>query len=159
MKAALNKTILGKWIITLAIPLLIYCIPTGEIFTKDLQLFLMITIGVILAVAFEFFNLMIPALLLPLLYILAGLSTFNVAFSGFASSTAILVVGALLFANVLEESGLLKRVAYWCILRTGWQFCRDLIWHRFGWYCADLDDLRQWHLYYCHPMLWGMPGV
>lgn len=122
MKTALDKTIIGKWVITLAIPLMIFCIPTGEIFTKDLQLFLMITIGVILAVAFEFFNLMIPALLLPLLYILAGLSTFNVAFSGFASSTAILVVGALLFANVLEESGLLKRVAYWCILRTGGSF-------------------------------------
>ena len=50
---------------------------------------------------------------------LSGLSTFQVAFSGFTSSTAILVLAALMFAEVVEESGLLKRIAYWCILKTG----------------------------------------
>lgn len=119
MEAKIDKGNLVKWLITFAVPLAIWLIPTNEIFTADLRLFLVITIFVILMVAFEFFNLFIPAFLLPLLYILSGLSTFEVAFSGFATSTAVIVFGSLLFANLLDSSGLLKRVAYWCILRTG----------------------------------------
>lgn len=119
MEAKINKSNAIKWFITFLVPIIVWLIPTNEIFTSDLRLFLVITIFVILMVAFEFFNLFITALLLPLLYIMTGLSTFEVAFSGFASSTAIIVFGSLWFANLLDSSGLLKRVAYWCILRTG----------------------------------------
>lgn len=119
MDTKITKSYLLKWFFTFAIPIFIWLIPTNEIFTPNLRLFLMITIFVILIVACEFFNLIIPALLLPLLYVLSGLSTFQVAFSGFTSSTAILVLAALMFAEVVEESGLLKRIAYWCILKTG----------------------------------------
>ena len=118
MDTKITKSYLLKWFFTFAIPIFIWLIPTNEIFTPNLRLFLMITIFVILIVACEFFNPIIPALL-PLLYVLSGLSTFQVAFSGFTSSTAILVLAALMFAEVVEESGLLKRIAYWCILKTG----------------------------------------
>ena len=122
MSTKIDKSYLMKWIVTFAVPLLIWLIPTNEVFSSDLRLFLVITVFVILMVAFEFFNLYIPAMLLPLLYIMTGLATTQVAFSGFASDTAIIVFGSLLFANVLDSSGLLKRVAYWCILKTGGSF-------------------------------------
>ena len=68
MSTKIDKSYLMKWIVTFAVPLLIWLIPTNEVFSSDLRLFLVITVFVILMVAFEFFNLSCHAITVVIYY-------------------------------------------------------------------------------------------
>lgn len=114
-----NKSYIIKWCITILAPLLISFIPTNEVYTNTIRLFLVITLTIILCIAFELLNLLIPSILLPALYVLSGVAPANLAYGSWTSTLPWSILGAYLLANVLDESGLLKRVSYWCILRTG----------------------------------------
>lgn len=117
-----NKVTLLKWLVTFAIAIGVYMIPTTELFTADLKLFFTITIFCILVVAFEFFDTIIPAILLPTLYLISGLVPASTAFASWTSTTVWMIFGAMLLANILEECGILPRIAYWCILKCGGNF-------------------------------------
>lgn len=108
-----------KWIVTLLIPVIIIFLPTNALFTGQIRLFFAFTTLAILLMAFEFFDTMVTAMLIPLGYIMLGLAPAAVVYSGWAGGIPAMVIGGLLLSNVLEETGLLKRIAYWCILKTG----------------------------------------
>lgn len=111
-----------QWIVTLLIPALIYLVPTTEVYTQNLRVFFVITFFIILLVAFELFELLIPAILLPTLYFLSGIVPVNVAFASWTNTTVWMIVGALILADALEECGLLIRIAYYCIRKCGGTF-------------------------------------
>ena len=120
--AATQRTnLLGviKWLIALGIPLAICCIPVNDLFTWRIRLFIALSLLLILLVAFELFNIMIPSVLLPTAYFVTGIVPASTAFGAWTSTVILVVLGAFVLANVLEEVGLLKRIAYWCILKTG----------------------------------------
>lgn len=121
-----NRGQLLKWLITVLIPLAVYFIPLNEFYTADLRTFFMITIFVILLVAFEFFDVLVPALLLQTLYLLSGIVPVEVAYGSWSNTTVWMILGALILANVLEECGLLQRIAYWCINKCGGTFTGTL---------------------------------
>lgn len=81
--------------------------------------FLIITLAVILCIAFELLDLLIPSILLPSLYVLFQVAPANLAFGSWTTTLPWSILGAYLLVNVLDETGFLKRVSYWCILRTG----------------------------------------
>lgn len=108
-----------KWLITVGIPLMIFLVPTNEMFSREVKLFFVFTSLIILMVAFEFFDSLIPALLLPTLYTVFGVVDAKVAFNSWTSTTLYMILGAFVLTNVLDESGLLNRIAYWCIKRSG----------------------------------------
>lgn len=120
--APTSKMELIKWLITILVPAVIYLIPVNEVFTAQVRLFLVYTLFVILLMAFEFFDTMFTAMLIPLGYIMLGLAPAATVYSGWAGGIPAMIIGGLLLSNVLEETGLLKRIAYWCILKTGGSF-------------------------------------
>jgi di/tricarboxylate transporter len=114
------------WAVTVIAPLIVMMIPTGETFTPVIRNFLAITLCAILIFAFETLPQMIPAILLPVAYIVAGIAPEQAVFGPWSTSVPWMFLGGILMANCLESAGLLKRVAYWCIIKTGGTYNRIL---------------------------------
>ncbi len=124
---AWNKTLAIKWFITIFIPLIILMTPTSGGYTKEIRLFLAITVCAVFLMAFETLSTMMISLLLPGAYLLTGLGQSSIVFSGWLTSTPYMLVGAFIFANVLDESGVLKRLTYWCMIKLGGNYRRMLM--------------------------------
>ncbi|MGI6226912.1 MAG: SLC13 family permease [Peptococcales bacterium] len=116
---SIDKKNLIYWILTLGLPLLIMFIPTSETFTAQMRLFLAITLCGILFFAFEILPQMIPAIMLPVAYVLTGIAPAPAIFGPWSTYIPWMMISGILLANCLEEIGLLKRIAYWSIIRTG----------------------------------------
>ena len=115
-----------KWLITIILPLMFFVFPTSEYYTQDLQIFFCITAFIILIVAFDLIELLIPSIMLPTLYFLSGIAPINIAFGSWSNTTVWMILGALILAQVLEECGLLRRIAIYCIRRCGGTFTGTL---------------------------------
>ncbi|MFZ7101987.1 MAG: SLC13 family permease [Peptococcaceae bacterium] len=115
----IDKKNLIFWIITFALPLAIMLIPVSEVFTAQLRLFLAITLCAIFMFAFEAIPNLIPALLLPTAYLLTNLAPAQAIFGPWSTYIPWMFLGGILMANCLETTGLLKRIAYWSIIKTG----------------------------------------
>lgn len=137
--------------------MILLLIPGNEIYTTQLKVFLALTLAAILMFAFENLNQTVVALLLPFLYIVLKVAPASVALSPWTQTVPWMMISGLILANVLQSIGLLKRVAYKCIVLTGGQLCRHYLRHRHHRSGAESDDpfpgagpsghLRLWHLY------------
>ncbi|MCJ0930630.1 SLC13 family permease [Virgibacillus halodenitrificans] len=114
-----RKLLLLKYLIVIIPPLIIYLIPTTQTFTQDMKVFFIITLVAILLWALELINLIVVALALPVAFILSGVATAGDVYAPWSQDLPYLVLGALILSAVFEESGLMKRLAYWFILRGG----------------------------------------
>lgn len=121
-----NKTSLIGWLVSLLIPVVVWLIPVSEMFSGQLRLFFVITSFVICLVAFNLLPLMVSAVLLPSLYAISGLVPMETAFSSWTNNTVWMILGALVLATVLDECGLLIRIAYWTIRKCGGTFTKTL---------------------------------
>lgn len=119
MNLEVNKKKLIGWLISILVPAIIAFIPVSENFTGRLKLFFIITLFVILIIAFELLPQLISAFLLPTLYLISGLVPVEIAFKPWTSTTVWMVLGGLIFSNVLDDCGLLKRIAYYVISKCG----------------------------------------
>lgn len=134
IKNKVNPVLLLQWLVVFLVPLVIMMIPTTELFTQPMKLFFVITTAGILILAFEFFDYGLAAMFIPAFYVLSGIVPAQTAYSGYVSNIPWLVLGALLLTEVLDETGLLKRIAYWCILKCGGTY-KGVVW---GIFCAGL---------------------
>lgn len=107
------------WLINLVVPLFLFLIPTSEVFTSQIRLFLVVTLMAILAFAFDSLPQAVPAIILPVSYVLFGFAPGSTVFEAWAGYIPWMMLGGLILANVLQSTGLLTRVAYWCIIKTG----------------------------------------
>ena len=126
----INKTTKKEWIIWAAciiVPLLLFLIPTSEQFTAQIRLFLVLSFMAILMFAFEIVPQAVPAIVLPIAYVLFGLAPSSVVFSAWAGYIPWMMLGGLVLASVLQSTGLLTRIAYWCIIKTGGSYMGILI--------------------------------
>lgn len=112
------KTIL-MWVFSLALSLGMFLIPTSEVFTSQMRVFLAVTIFAILAIALETLPKSAVTLLLPVVYILLGLADPTAAWYPWTMPTVWMLIGAMLLVNVLESSGVLMRISYKTILMVG----------------------------------------
>lgn len=118
-----NKSNLIKWSIVFILTAAIYLIPISEVFTASMRNFFAITVFIMAIVAFGFFDMAIPSFLLVSLYVIFEVAPASVVFSPWSGSTTLyMMIGAFVFANVLGECGLLKRVSYWTIIKLGGSF-------------------------------------
>lgn len=108
-----------QWILTFTLPLIIFLVPTPESFTHAMKLYSAITVLAIMTLIFELVNITIVGILLPVLYILFGVTTPKIAYSSYSSHIVWLVLGSFMIAQVLERVGLAKRIAYKCVLLGG----------------------------------------
>jgi len=119
---AIDKKKLLSWLITIGLTLAVFCIPLSDAYTSQMRSFFCITVFIILMLVFDFYDTMILGILLPVSYILFGVVPAKIAFSGWLNTVSYVVIGALLFANVLTESGVIKRVSLWTMSKTGGSF-------------------------------------
>ncbi len=115
----MNRKNVIIWSITIILPLIVLFLPTNELFTGKLKLYIAITLAGIMIMAFESLNQLALAVLLPVSYVVFQLAPANVVFSSWLSYIPWMMVGGLLLAEVLNGIGLLNRVAYKCIILTG----------------------------------------
>ncbi len=137
-----------KWLVTIVVPALLLCIPTNSTFTADIRMFLVITLAGILVLAFEFFDSMVPAVLIPIFYMAFDLAPVTTIYGGWTAKTPMMVFGALLLAAILEKTGLLERIAYFCIIKTGCSY-RGVGWGLYiaGVISALITSVNSWAVY------------
>ncbi len=109
----------AKWIVMFLAAAIILCIPTGEIFTEAIKRFAAVTAFIILWFAFEVTPNFVPALLLPVLYILSGIATPADVFAPWLSNMPWMILCAVLIINIVDRIGLLNRGAYFVLQKTG----------------------------------------
>lgn len=143
MGTNINKKSVFSWFICMLFPVIIAFLPTSAEFTGSLKLFLVLTIFVILIIALELLPRLVSAILLPSLYMITGLVPAEIAFSSWTSTTVWMVLGGLIFSNVLDETGLLKRIAYYVIRKCGGNLCWCGIWLFLYWDYLKLDYILQ----------------
>ena len=115
------------WIATFAVPVIFAIIPTGEVMTRDIKVFLAITIIALIAFCCQHIPMPVAAITLPMFYVIFGLCDAGTAFSSWSNHLPWLILGGLVFAAVLVNVGLAKRIAYKCILLTGCNYT-GIIW-------------------------------
>lgn len=113
---------LWAWIITFALPIALLLIPVTEVFTAPIRSYLAITLWMILAVAFDLFNPLIPGVLVSVLYYVCGVAPANVAFGCWTQEMAYTLLGCFVMAAALDECGLTKRIAYGAVIKLGGNF-------------------------------------
>ena len=107
------------WVVTILVPVILLLIPTNETYTASIRTFFAITVCAILMFAFDQVHSAIPALLLPLAYSLTNLVDFGTAMAPWTQPVVWIVFGCFLIAAIYDRVGILRRVAYWAIIRTG----------------------------------------
>ena len=115
----LDWSYLLKWAIIILCPLLILCVPVNEMFTWPVKMFFVITLLAILLFALETIQQTAVAILLPIAYVVFQIAPSTVAFSPWTGNIPWMMMGGLILANILQSIGLLKRIAYKCIILTG----------------------------------------
>lgn len=121
-KIVTKKHTIG-WIASLAVPIILLLIPSGEAYTTSLKTFFAIVVFVMMTFAFELFkNNMIPSLIMCMLFLGTGIATSDQIFSGFANNIPWAMVGSLILVGVMNETNLLRRFSYWMMLKMGGKF-------------------------------------
>lgn len=116
-----------KWAATILISICIYLIPVNDIFTFEMRAFLVATVFSLSLAAFELVPNMLVGLLLPVLYVILGAAPVNTALGIWSSSFMIfMVIGGMIFANILDESGLLQRIVLWAGTKCKGSFAKIL---------------------------------
>lgn len=107
------------WLITLLACVALALLPTGAVFTLGVKKYLLVTVAGILCCAFSLLDNMVIGVLLPLAYWLCEVAPASVVYSGWAGTLPWITLGTLLLTVILEESGLLQRIALFAIIRSG----------------------------------------
>lgn len=115
-----------SWVVSFGIPALIMLVPVTAVFTSEIRSFCAITVMVILLMACGLFNTMFLGIALPVLYTICHVTTRQIALSAWENSVAYVVIGALLFATVLQKTGVINRITFWCMQNAGGSFTRML---------------------------------
>lgn len=114
-----NVKAFAKIGVVIFLPLLLFIIPTGAVYTSSVKAFAVITILAISLFATEVINTTITALLLPILYIIFKVAPAKVAFEPWTGNVPWMTLGGLLISTILNRVGLLRRLAYSLIIKTG----------------------------------------
>jgi solute carrier family 13 (sodium-dependent dicarboxylate transporter), member 2/3/5 len=122
MNNGLNTRSIILWGISIIMPLLVLLIPVTEAFTPEIRLFFAVTLFVIFLWALELMPFVIPAILLPVLYVVLGLSPPPVAFGPWGHYIPWMLLAGMILTFIFDEAGLLRRISYWAILKTGGSF-------------------------------------
>ncbi len=115
----IDKNFIMKWAVVFIAAAAIWFMPCNEVYSPEVKKFLFVTALGILLVAFELIDLMAVSMMFPIGYILFGLAPIDAAYGAWLGTTPMVVIGGYMIANVMDRIGLLKRIAYKCILLVG----------------------------------------
>lgn len=143
MGKKIDKVLLLKIATVILLPLLVYLIPLNDVYTQQMRMFFVITIAAIALFAVEIIDNMLVSLLLPACYVLFSIASAEVVYKPWTQSMVWMIVGGFIFANALEECGLLKRTAYWIVKQCKGSFTKLL-------YCVFFAGLAIEALSFCN---------
>ncbi len=126
IEGKMNTNTIIKWAITFIIPIIILLLPPGEVITKDIFVFLAITLFAVLLIAFELTDTMVVGIVLFTGYYVSGIAPAATVFSPWATTAVWVTIAVLFMATMLDECGVLKRIAIVCILKIGCSYKRTL---------------------------------
>lgn len=127
MGSKMSKSDMVKWGFNIGIPLIIALIPCGEVYTMQMKLFFVSTVFAILCFALDTVNQTVMALILPAFWVYTGVTTADVAYGPWTQYIPWVTLGGLVLAAALQSSGLLYRIAYFCLVKTGGTY-KGIIW-------------------------------
>ena len=118
---ASKKMIIG-WLVSLLVPVIILLIPATESFTQPIKVTIAICVCCMCMFGFELMHNTVVAFLMPMLFIVAGVGTPETAFSGFTNPNTWAAPAAMLLIGCLDNTKLLKKFSYWCMIKTGGRY-------------------------------------
>lgn len=124
MEKTNNK--IWQWAVSIILPLLICLIPLSEVYTAELRIFFIVTLFAILLIAFDLVDSLIAAVVLFMGYSVTGICDAAIVFSAWSNDVAWMIIGSLVFAAALNETGIMKRFAYALILKLGGSYTKML---------------------------------
>lgn len=119
VELSMNKKKTLQWGISAILMLAGYFLPIGEAYTQQMRLFVAITIFGLCLLAFNLMSSWAIGMLMPALWVLCKVTNFATAFSAWVSPNSIMLINALIFAGVLSRTGLMQRIGYTLILKSG----------------------------------------
>ncbi len=115
-----KKQMIIKWVASIGIPVLLYMlIPESTVVTGSIKMYISITAFTILMWVLNTLPPVITGLVMSLLYIFCNVSNGNVVFSSWTNQIVWLCTGGVIIALAFEKTGLMKRIAYKIIYKTG----------------------------------------
>ena len=116
----LDKGKIVKWIIAIGVSLILYgMIPQSESVSLEMRKFFVCTAWAILTWAFNLLPVYVSGLLLTVWAILWNVAPANVILSPWTGSVVWLSLGGLTLSVIFEKSGLMQRIAYFFIVKSG----------------------------------------
>ena len=109
-----------KWVIAIGVPALLYfLIPDTDGISLEMRKFFVCTAWAILTWAMNLLPVYISGLLLTVGAILWGVAPANVVLGPWTGSIVWLSLGGLTLSVIFEKSGLMERIAYFFIVKSG----------------------------------------
>lgn len=115
-----------QWAVTILLPLCCLLIPTSELVTQNLKTFLVVTLIAIFLIIFDLVDAFVAAIVLFMGYSLTGVADLPTIFSSWQNDVAWMVIGSLVFSAAINETGVMKRMAYAMILKLGGSYSKML---------------------------------
>lgn len=115
----LSKKVKIGWIVAVALFVIIMLIPTTDLFTAKIRLSIAITAAIMSGFAFEILPNVVLGIMLVTIYIVIGLGDASVALSGFTNPNVWSVVSAMLLVGCMDQTKVLKKICYGCMLKLG----------------------------------------
>lgn len=122
-----NRRLPIKWVPVLLVPALIHAACLYAQLPRDHSLFYTVTSAALVLWALSLLSDSIVAITLPVAYVMLGLARPAQAFGPWASSVGWIMLGGLVFAQIMMRTGLARRLAIWALFVTRGSFTR-LLW-------------------------------
>lgn len=119
---AYPRSFIIKWIVSIIITAIILLIPTNEVYTYEVKLFVAITALAMFIMAMELAHNIVAALLLQIGYLIFHVAPADVVFSAWSGQIPWLVLGSFIVAAIMERTGLSLRIAYFCMMKAKGRF-------------------------------------
>ena len=114
-----NIKVVLAWLFNLGIPLLIYLYPVNDVFTVQIKMYLVVTLFFIFALIFNNLNITLIGILMPVCYVVLGVTKASVAFQSFSNHVIWLVLASFMLSDMMVKVGIAKRLVYKCMILTG----------------------------------------
>lgn len=127
MDAIRERRLMIQWACALILPIAIYAACASAALPHAHVLFYVVTSAALALWALSLLSDTIVAITLPILYVMLGLVQPSRAFGPWSSSVGWIMLGGLVFAQIMMRTGLARRLALWALYVTRGSFTR-LLW-------------------------------
>lgn len=108
-----------KMATTFLVPIIVACLPTNELFTRNIKFFMAITLWGILMFVFEQVPNMVAVLLMVLAYLIFNVAPIDVVMKPWTMDLTWVAIGSLFLISIVMSTKLLERIGYTVLAKFG----------------------------------------